>query len=164
MQSESTHYIIRPLTTEDEPFLWEMLYQALHFPEGQTAPPREVVRLPELARYVQGWGLEGDCGFLASDAAGQPVGSVWLRLLRNGNKGYGYVDDNTLELSIAVLPEHHGQGIGTQLLVHLFESACGHSGISLSVSASNPARRLYERFGFMVVGQSGASLTMKRDA
>jgi len=157
------NYIIRPLTTEDEPFLWEMLYQALHVPEGQTAPPREVVRLPELAHYVQGWGLEGDCGFLASDAADHLVGAVWLRLLRDGNKGYGYVDDNTPELSIAVLPEYRGQGIGAQLLAHLFATACGRSGASLSVSASNPARRLYERFGFIVVGQSGTSLTMKRD-
>ena len=85
MQSEGMNYIIRPLTTDDQPFLWEMLYQALHVPEGQTVPPREMVRLPELARYVQGWELKGDCGFLAGDAAGQPIGAVWLRLLRNGN-------------------------------------------------------------------------------
>jgi len=72
---------------EDEPFLWEMLYQAIYVPEGQTAPPRSVVRRPELARYVRGWGREGDCGFLAGDAADQPVGAVWLRLLRGENKG-----------------------------------------------------------------------------
>ena len=154
---------IRPLRSEDEPFLWEMLYQALHVSEGQSAPPREVVRLPELARYVLGWGRKGDCGFLASDAAtGRPVGAVWLRLLVGGNKGYGYVDDDTPELSIAVLPEYRGQGVGTQLLIHLFASACGQSSISLSVSADNSALRLYERFGFEVVSKSDGSLTMKR--
>jgi ribosomal protein S18 acetylase RimI-like enzyme len=155
--------MIRPLLSDDEPFLWEMLYQALHVPEGQSVPSREVVRLPELARYVQDWGREGDCGFLASDAAtGQSVGAVWLRLLMGANKGYGYVDDVTPELSIAVLPEYRGQGVGTQLLTRLFASAYGQSSISLSVSADNSALRLYERFGFEVISKSDGSFTMKR--
>ena len=149
---------------EDEPFLWEMLYQAIYVPEGQTAPPRSVVRRPELVRYVRGWGREGDCGFLAGDAADQPVGAVWLRLLRGENKGYGFIDDNTPELSIALLPDYRRQGIGSQLLAHLFASACGRSTVSLSVSLRNPSRRLYERFEFIIAGQSGESLTMKSDA
>ena len=156
--------IIRPLVLEDETFLWEMLYQALYIPEGQTALPREVIQLPEIARYVRGWGQEGDCGFLASDAVtGQPVGAVWLRLLVSDNQGYGYVDDDTPELSIAVLPEYRGQGIGTELLNYLLSSVYGHSSISLSVSEDNPALRLYKRFGFAVLKKSAGSLTMKRD-
>lgn len=164
MQTKGMNCIIRPLTTEDEPFLWEMLYQALHVPKGQTAPPREAIHLPELARYVQGWGREGDCGFLASDVtAGQPVGAVWLRLMVGEKKGYGYVDDNTPELSIAVLPEYRSQGIGTQLLARLFGSECGVSPVSLSVSLGNLAVRLYERFDFAVISESAESLTMKRN-
>ncbi|WP_322742402.1 GNAT family N-acetyltransferase [Gloeocapsopsis crepidinum] len=158
------NYSIRPLMSEDEPFLWEMLYQALYIPKGQSALPRDVVNLPELTCYVQGWGREGDCGFLASDkVTNQPIGAVWLRLLVGENKGYGYVDDGTPELSIAVYPEYRSQGIGTQLLTHLFASDCGQSSISLSVSVNNPALRLYERFGFEVVSQSAESLTMRRD-
>lgn len=84
---------MRPLTLEDQPFLWEMLYQALYVPKGQTAPPPEVIHLPELAGYVQGWGREGDRGFLASDAAtDQPVGAVWLRLMTGESKGYAYIE------------------------------------------------------------------------
>jgi ribosomal protein S18 acetylase RimI-like enzyme len=158
------NYIIRSLAPEDEPFLWEILYQALYIPEGESALPREVIYLPELVRYVQNWGCKGDCGFLASDTAtSQPVGAVWLRLLVGQNKGYGYVDDDTSELSIAVFPEHRGQGIGTQLLTQLFASVCGQSSVSLSVSANNPAVRLYKRFGFEVVSRSAESLLMKRD-
>ena len=163
MQTKGMNCIIRPLTTEDEPFLWEMLYQALHVPEGQTAPPREVIHLPELARYVQDWGREDDCGFLASAAAAnQPIGAVWLRLMVGENKGYGYMDDSTPELSIAVLPAYRGQDIGTQLLAHLFGSECGGSSVSLSVSIGNSPVRLYERFGFVVISKSAGSLTMKR--
>ncbi len=93
----------------------------------------------------------------------KPVGAVWLRLLTRNNKGYGYVDDDTPELGIAVFPEYRGQGIGTQLLTHLLESPCGQSSISLSVSLDNPAVSLYERFGFEVVSRSDESLLMRRD-
>ena len=165
MQTWTMNCIIRPLHLEDEPFLWEMLYQALHIPQGHAALPREVVYLPELARYVHQWGREGDCGFLASDGiTGQPIGAVWLRLLVEENKGYGYVDDNTPELSIAVMLGYRGQGVGTQLLTHLFASEYGRSSISLSVSVDNPAVRLYERFGFEIVNRSDESLTMNRAA
>ncbi|MGJ5627990.1 GNAT family N-acetyltransferase [Nostoc sp. CALU 1950] len=157
-------WIIQALKEEDEPFLWEMLYQALYLPEGQAPLPREVIYLPELARYVQDWGSDGDCGFMVIDfLTEKPVGAVWLRLLTRNNKGYGYVDDDTPELGIAVFPEYRGQGIGTQLLTHLLESPCGQSSISLSVSIDNPAVSLYKRFGFEVVSRSDESLLMKRD-
>jgi ribosomal protein S18 acetylase RimI-like enzyme len=94
---------------------------------------------------------------------GQPVGAVWVRLVVGEGKGYGYVDDDTPELSIAVFPEYRGQGIGTQLLTHLFASVCGQSSISLSVSAKNPAVKLYNCFGFKVVSRTDESLLMKRD-
>ncbi len=154
---------IRALTSTDEPFLWEMLYQAIFVPDGKDAPPREVVRSPELARYVQGWGREGDCGYLSYDVTtGQPVGAVWLRQFASSERGYGYIDDATPELSIAVLPEYRGCGIGTQLLSHLFASDCGRIPVSLSVSVGNKGITLYEHFGFEVVSKCAESLTMKR--
>lgn len=77
------------------------------------------------------------------------------------DRGYGYVDDATPELSIALLPAYRGRGIGSQLLARLLEQAQGCCpGVSLSVSAGNPARRLYERFGFEIVAERGSSLTM----
>ena len=48
--------IIRPLVSEDETFLWEMLYHALYVSEGQIALPREVIHIPEIARYLRGLG------------------------------------------------------------------------------------------------------------
>jgi GNAT superfamily N-acetyltransferase len=67
-------------------------------------------------------------------------------------KGYGYVDDETPELTMAVLPFARGQGIGTELLTRLMELARSHySGISLSVWPENSAYRLYQRLGFQVV-------------
>jgi ribosomal protein S18 acetylase RimI-like enzyme len=154
---------IRSLTPTDQPFLWEMLYQALYIPPGQAPLPREVIDQPDLARYVQDWGRSGDRGFVASDpVTGQPIGAVWLRFLIGENQGYGYLDDRTPELGIAVLPAYRGQGIGTALLNALVASNPGS--ISLSVAADNPAVRMYQRFGFAVVSQNHGTLILNRDS
>ena len=80
------------------------------------------------------------------------------------NAGYGYVDDDTPELSIAVLPQHRGRGIGTQLLTDLLrEAEKRYKAVSLSVSSDNPALRMYERAGFKVVTKEEASLTMIKE-
>lgn len=109
-------YIIRPLIPEDEPFLWEMLYQAIYIPPNTTPPPRDIVNQPELAKYVRNWGHPNDSGFVAIDVKMRtPIGAVWLRLFTNDSKGYGYIDDTTPELSIAVAEVYRGKGIGTRL-------------------------------------------------
>jgi ribosomal protein S18 acetylase RimI-like enzyme len=155
------NYPIRSLTPADQPFLWEMLYQALYVSADQSPPPRDVINQPDLARYVQDWGREGDRGFVAIDpTTGQSIGAVWWRFLIGENQGYGYVDDATAELGFAVLPEYRGQGIGTALLNALVASEPGV--ISLSVAADNPAVRLYQRFGFTIAQEIGGSLILKR--
>ena len=153
---------IRALTQADKSFLWDMVYQAIYVPKGQAPPPYEIVYQPALAWYVQDWGRDGDCGFLASDESGQQVGAIWVRFATGEGHGYGYVDDDTPELSMALLPDYRGKGIGTQLFAHMFDSSCTRPKVSLSVSVNNPARRLYERVGFVEVEQSGDSLTMIR--
>ena len=158
----TTTYSIRRLTPSDQQFLWEMLYQSLHVPAGSPPFPRDVIDRPEIAKYVRAWGRAGDMGFVAVDAgSGEPVGAAWLRLLAGDERGYGYVDDETPELGMAVLPGHRGRGVGSDLLGHLLRSAVGvYRSVSLSVSADNPAVRLYERAGFERVRECGASLTM----
>lgn len=151
---------IRPLTLADESFLWEMFYQAIYVPEGQPPIPPDVIFLPELRIYVEGWGKPDDIGFIAS-VAGKPVGAVWLRMLTGDPRGFGYVDDSTPELSIALLPEYRGRGIGSRLMAHLFDNAKSrYAAICLSVTIGNPAERLYRRLGFEVVYETDDSYTM----
>ncbi len=155
----------RKLRKQDEHFLWEMLYQAIYVPAGENPPPREIVYQPELARYVRGWGRADDLGWLAIDRADSlPVGAAWLRLLTGERRGYGYIDERTPEISLAVLPAYRGRGAGTELLACLVRSAQERfPALSLSVSAGNPAIHLYERAGFRVIKEAGGSLTMKLD-
>jgi ribosomal protein S18 acetylase RimI-like enzyme len=143
-------YHIRPATPADEPFLWEMLYQSLYVEEGAAPFPREVLRRPELSRYVEGWGRAGDLGFVAVETLSNiPVAAVWSRLPRGVDKGFAYMNEETPELAVAVSPEHRGRGVGTALMKRLLSEASAlFPAVSLSVSPENPARRLYERLGF----------------
>ncbi|MEH1819475.1 MAG: GNAT family N-acetyltransferase [Nostoc sp.] len=165
-------YSIRPLTQEDEPFLWQMLYEAAHLVEEGNLTVQDAKNNPDLAKYVKNWGCKDDSGFVAIlESSNQPVGAAWLRLFTGKNKGYGYVDDCTPELAIAILSEYRNQGIGTQLLTNLLAVAkTSYPSISLSSRATNPAFTLYKRFGFKVVDGSeiinrvgGISLKMKID-
>jgi [ribosomal protein S18]-alanine N-acetyltransferase len=158
----TTNYSIRQLSPLDQEFLWEMLFQSLHVPADSEQFAREVVSRRELAKYVKSWGSDGDLSFVAVDRdSRQPIGVAWLRLLTGDDRGYGYVDDATPELGMAVLAEYRGQGIGSDLLKCLLKSAASlYRAVSLSVSKDNPAVRLYERMGFKRVEDCGTSVTM----
>jgi ribosomal protein S18 acetylase RimI-like enzyme len=139
-----------------------MLYLAIFVPPGQSPPPRDLIRQPELARYVQRWGRADDLGVWAIDQ-NAAIGAAWLRRWNDEDRGYGYIDSATPELSIAVVPEHRGHGVGTRLMENLLKLADRRfAAISLSVSPDNPAVRLYERFDFVVVARDGSSLIMLR--
>ncbi|GAB5537590.1 MAG: GNAT family N-acetyltransferase [Rubricoccaceae bacterium] len=153
---------LRPLTRADEPLLWEMLVHALHVPPGTDPFPPEMVRQPKLARYVTGWMTRpGDLG-VAVELAGEAVGATWVRLWRADEPGFGFVNEVTPELSMAVHPGYRGRGLGTALLHRMLEDARDHfEAMSLSVSATNPAQHLYQRLGFTVITSSrDGSLTM----
>lgn len=148
---------IRTVTAADTPFLREALYQAVFVPPGGSPPPRTIIDLPDLAIYVDEFGLRaGDSGVLAL-AGETPVGAAWTRLIR----GYGYINDNTPELSIALLPAYRGQGIGTRLLLAQFALlAPTVDKVSLSVQKANPAHRLYTRLGFEIAAEDETTWIM----
>ena len=147
-------YVIRPLTKQDEPILWEMLFQALQNAEGEDTP-REIVRRPEYSRYVEDWGRAGDLGFVAHDPEDQQLlGTVWFRQPAK---------DATPELAFAVKPGHRRRGIGAALLTQWVRTNPQQSEISLRVPPGHPAVRLYERFGFRVTAENSGSVTLRRD-
>jgi GNAT superfamily N-acetyltransferase len=65
-------------------------------------------------------------------------------------------------MDIALLPEHRGAGIGTQLLRELQDEArSAGKALSIHVERFNPALRLYERLGFRQVEDKGVYLLMQ---
>lgn len=141
---------IRVATPDDEPALWQALFEAAHLAEEGFTSVDVVKARADLAHYIAGWMLPGDIGVVAEAENGAPIGAAWVRLLTAADPGYGYVDDETPELAIGILPAHRGCGVGTALMTELIELTKPHyGGISLSTRAANtPALRLYERVGF----------------
>ena len=153
---------IRPATKDDDAFLKTMMYEAARWnPDWPREPMAEVLDEPILRRYHEDWGRPVDGGMVA-EIDGEPVGAAWYRLFTADAPGYGFVDERTPELSIAVAPLHRRKGIGGTLLRAAMVNAReeGYQTLSLSVAVHNRSRMLYQRVGFEKVGEEGDSWTM----
>lgn len=149
-EAESSDRVVTgPMDDRAAALLPEFLYEVIFQPEEGKRLPRTVIRQPELWRYIEGFGgRPGDCG-MAAVIDGTVVGAAWSRPMR----GYGYVDDGTPELAVALYPGYRGRGIGGRLLRALFAELRdrGFRSVSLSVQHANPAYALYRRLGFVEV-------------
>lgn len=144
---------IRDLRPDETPFLRDMLYAALDWKADRWLPPKFlVVRIPQAAIFHKGWGRPGDTALVA-DEGGARVGLAWYRFFTDAEHGEGFVDEATPEVAVAVVDGHRGKGIGTALMeaIHARAGGAGVRRISLSVDHDNPARRLYERLGYIAV-------------
>jgi ribosomal protein S18 acetylase RimI-like enzyme len=148
--------MIRPGGSRDVPFLRDMLRHAFYWrtPVGEQEPP--------LTRYVNGWGRPGDRSLILLDEY-VPVGAAWYRLFTQDDAGFGFVDERTPELAIAVVPSRRGRGLGHELLSALLDRARedGFDAISLSVGRDNPAVALYESYGFERVREDDGAFVMR---
>jgi ribosomal protein S18 acetylase RimI-like enzyme len=152
--------VIRRAGPQDIPFLKDMLRHAYYW-RASTVPESGE---PPVQRYVERWGRPGDTALIAIQDF-QPVGAAWYRLFRADNPGYGFIDEETPELSIAIVPSRRGSGLGSELLDALMLRARedGYESISLSVEKDNPAVALYERHGFRKVSEDDGAYTMRAD-
>lgn len=148
--------IVRRGGSQDVRFLRDMLRHAY-------ANASLVGDLP-VSRYVDRWGRPGDTAVVGLEGA-TPVGAAWFRFYRAEEPGFGFVDEATPELSIAVVPSRRHHGYGSTLLTELLARAreAGCRSISLSVESGNPAIGLYERVGFEEVARTGNNITMRAD-
>ncbi|MER2040324.1 GNAT family N-acetyltransferase [Desemzia incerta] len=142
---------IKSFEMKNLPFLWKMLHQSIYVPEGQPAPSLDILKEPAIIKYLSYWGKEHDYALVAVDEKDHPIGAVWIRLFDQENTGYGFVDNNTPELGMAIESSYRGLGVGKDLLSRMMDLAkdLGYSAISLSVDPRNKnALRLYESSGF----------------
>ena len=130
-------------------------YWRWHDPELEDLP---------VGRYVDRWGRPGDTAVVLIERF-RPVGAAWYRLFETSAPGYGFVDEDTPELTIAVVPSCRGKGYGAELLEALLDRARadGYAQISLSVESDSPAVKLYRRHGFETVAERGGACVMVAD-
>jgi ribosomal protein S18 acetylase RimI-like enzyme len=141
--------------------LQHFLYEAIYIPAGREKPERSIIELPELACYIRDFGKDTDhC--LVAESDGVIKGAVWARVFNETEKGFGYVDPFTPELSMSVLPDSRNQGIGTMLLKAMIQRLAekGFEKVSLSVDTENYACSMYKKLGFETVKMVGESETM----
>ncbi len=149
--------MIRKGSAADVPFMRSMLAHAYAWRVNAFEAD-----IP-LTRYVDNWGRPGDVAIVAHET-GNRVGAAWLRIFTTSEPGYGFVDEQTPELSIAIVPSRRRHGLGQELMDTLLAAAreAGHSAVSLSVEANSPAVGFYERNGFQQVRESEGGVVMRK--
>ena len=143
--------VLRAATSDDDAFIVEMARHACVI-ENWPLPASDDDEVQEMLPPA------GVVPIIAEDHGGTTIGAVWTYHgsppLRCDAEGVPLP-----ELCIAVAPEHRGAGIGGLLLDALFaDLARGHDTMCTNVHVRNPAKRLYERKGFRVVGQGNGPL------
>ncbi|MEA2219330.1 MAG: hypothetical protein QOJ35_1956 [Solirubrobacteraceae bacterium] len=103
------------------------------------------------SHYAQHYtGMTSDVVLVDGDDAGCLLVARWATEIR-------IVD-------IALLPAFRGRGAGSELLAELMDEATEMAErLSFHVERENRARRLYERLGFVAVGETGVYLLMEWD-
>jgi ribosomal protein S18 acetylase RimI-like enzyme len=150
--------VVRRGGPQDARFLRDMLHHAYYWKERAPGSGPGPVQL-----YVKGWGRRGDTAVVAIED-GFRVGAAWFRLFSAKLPGFGFVDEQTPELAIAVVPSRRGRGVGDALLTALFARAreAGHGALSLCVDRQNEgAIAVYRRHGFEPVSESEDSIIMR---
>ena len=118
----------------------------------------ELLDLP-VGRYVDRWGRPGDTALVVIERF-HPVGAAWYRLFPASAPGYGFVDEQTPELTIAVVPSHRGHGGGGELLEALLERARSEGFSRISLSAEPGQTGFYEKHGFTEHSRDERTVTM----
>lgn len=140
---------LRPATPDDEPFqrrLFDDVRGSAFAGLGEAARPlldmqyraRQLgydAQFPSLETFVI---LSGD----------EPVGALMVS-----------IQEETRLVDLSLIAEHRGRGIGSAVLRHYIE--LGKDTV-LQVAHGNPAIRLYQRLGFILVLDDGMDITMCR--
>lgn len=115
-----------------------------------------------ISRYADGWGRKGDTLLIAMDG-GHPIGAAWYRLFPETLQGYGFLDADTPEVTVVVVPTKQGQGIGQKLLASLLERARtdGYDAVSVSLRRDQVDVPSYVEQGFVQVREEGETLTLR---
>lgn len=93
-----------------------------------------------------------------------------VQIITLGGKSVGWVQASEMASEIFlqqlfVSPECQNRGIGSKVLQALLKDwERTAKPVVLTVLKNNPARHLYERHGFIVVGEVGVKLRMRRNS
>lgn len=147
----------RPIEAADHAFLQRLYASAREVEMSRSGWPAESIA--EFLRqqfnlqhsYYQEHFSDGE--FWLIERSGQAIGRLYL-----------FWGETTLQIiDITLLPEYRGAGLGRSLLEDLLTRAAARGlAVGLHVEGDNPALHLYRQLGFVVVGDSGVYLQMRK--
>jgi GNAT superfamily N-acetyltransferase len=138
--------VLRPAAAEDYGFALDLYVEGIRaYTEAWMVWEDEV----QAARFADNWRL-GNTRIIGLDGAGD-IG--WLDVELSSGTPF------LRQLYIA--RAHRSRGIGAEVMRRLL-AEWGERPAILSVLLNNPARRLYERFGFVPEREDGMRLWMRR--
>jgi GNAT superfamily N-acetyltransferase len=146
----------RPEAAEDLPFI-AALYATTRAEELAATGWPEAMQAAFLAQqhraqHAHYRAVHPDGEWLLIEQGGAPVGRLYLAAQ----------DGMLLIVDISLLPAARGAGLGTAILTDLL--AAEARPVQLQVERMNPARRLYERLGFVPVEEQAIRVRMIRPA
>lgn len=147
---------LRPVTPEDESFLYRVYAgtreDELAPLEWDDAQKDSFLRMQFNAQHRFYREQFPSADFDIIQTVDQPIGRL-------------YVDrreDEIRIIDIALLPEHRDSGIGSALLKDLLtEASAAGKPVRIHVERFNPALRLYDRLGFIQVGDNDVYYLME---
>jgi len=140
----------RPMTDEDLLFVAALFASTRAEEVAATGWPPEMQRAfldqQHRAQHQHYRNVYPDAEWLIIERAGDAIGRLYL----------DESDAELLLMDISLLPGQRGGGLGGAILADLLALAAGKGKpVSLHVEKFNPARRLYQRFGFTVMEDQG---------
>jgi ribosomal protein S18 acetylase RimI-like enzyme len=152
----SPEITLKPEQPDDDGFLFE-LYSTTRAAEMALTPWNDEQRRAFLRQQYELRRLH----YLSYHS-----GAEYLLIRRNGGP-IGRIatdrrEDEIRILDIALIPEHRGRGIGSQLIHELLaEASLQNNAVTLHVERHNRAAGLYQRLGFRVIEDGGVYLFLK---
>ncbi len=144
----SASYSLRPATAADEDLLWDLHRLAVK----------------QYVEQVWGWDEAFQRRYFHEHFS--PANSQVIQV-QDRDAGVITVEENQLGYvlsNIELYPQFQGLGIGTLMITELLEKAAARGlPVSLRVLKINPARQLYLRLGFTVIGETETHYWMRKE-
>ncbi len=140
-------YTLRSATQDDYDFLYRLHVAAMKY----------------LVAQVWGWEDAWQEHFFADHFDPAPARIVVMDGKNVGVIAVEWREIDAFIANIEILPEYQGRGLGAAVIAHVIEEANARDfPVRLQALKINPARRLYERLGFVVTGETETHMLMRR--
>lgn len=153
----SNQVVFRPITKDDQPFLYT-LYASTREDEiaqtGWTDFEKENFLRQQFVAQHQFYTEQFSCAdFNIIQIDDKPVGRLYI----------DHREDEIRLIDIALIPDYRNKGIGSGLLSEIITDAAKvKKPVRIHVEKYNPALRLYERLGFLKIGDTGVYYLMEK--